>query len=187
MDDLNRRFSNLNIDPPGRRLDETDNKFYTFRQFIEFYGENDGRYFWSIAPKEEDVLPPYESSEPESYSEDDSEYDSEYDSGYDTDEAYPHHNGGRKNKTKSRRKKKKGRKSRRKSRKSKRKSRKGKKKRKIRKKKTRRRKGGASGTHSSLARRAMCQKRGGTWRNNKCTFSNPQEGSGKSRRRRRKR
>ena len=57
-----------------------------------------------------------------------------------------------------------------------------------RKKKTRRRrKGGAGVTHSSLARQAMCQKKGGTWRNNKCNFTNPQEGSGKSRRRLRRR
>ena len=138
MDDLSRRFSNLNVnDPPGRRLDETDNKFYTFREFIDFYGEADGRYRWSIATKEEEAgIPEYESSsEPESYSEDDSEYDSAFDSGYETDEAPPfkqEKDGGRKNKTKSRRKKKKGRKSRRK-------SRKGKKKRKIRKKKTRKR------------------------------------------------
>lgn len=56
-----------------------------------------------------------------------------------------------------------------------------------RKKKTRRRKGGAGGTHSTLARQAMCQKKGGTWLHNKCHFTNPQEGSGKSRRRRRRR
>lgn len=52
-----------------------------------------------------------------------------------------------------------------------------------RKKKTRRRKGGAGDKHSSLARQAMCQKSGGIWEDNKCYFINPQEGSGKSRRR----